>query len=1537
MKKQLLLFSYLVTAISFSQSISVSNTNYTVPQLVNNILINSPCVNATNISWRTGTNYGSTNGIGFFQNTNSNFPMQSGVILTTGNALSAVGPNTTLLSDGSMSWDGDSSLETTLAASGISMISKNATVIEFDFIPVSSQFSFEFLFASEEYGNFQCQFSDAFAFLLTNTNTGVTTNLAVVPSTNQPISVVTIRDFLYNSSCPSANPQLFGSFNGGSAANTSATNFNGQTKLLTASSILTPGTSYHIKLVIADRLDNESDSAIFINSNTFNIGQEPLGLDLTQANGNGLCHGTTHTITTAIDPATHTFEWKKDGVILASETGPNLIISQPGTYSLTFVNTLGTCQPITDEVIIEYFPNINAATPSPIYRCDNGSSSYLFNIGLNTPIVKVGLDPNAIVTYHASQADADTNNNPLPLQYSSTPGATVYVRIQLPNSNCFVTRSFQLLISSSLQIGTLPDLHACARSPISINASFNLSLQNPLVLNGQSPALNIISYHTSLANATNGISPINNTLNALFSNRIIYVRLQNVSDSSCFTIASFNLIVDPAPPVDDLDDVIVCAEYILPPLVDGNYFTASNGNGIPLFEGNSIIQTSTIHIYNQPGGPGTCGSNTSFRVTIVDPDSLLPDDVISCGSYTLPTLQYGKYYSSPGGQGSEIPAGTVITSSQLIYYYFITTEPPICSVDESFTVTILPSISLINQPNVFDCVSYTLPPLSSGNYYSLPGGQGEAIPSGTVITQTQTLYIYVNGGTAANCIAEDTFQVIIGLPTPQNISQCNGYPLPALPIGNYYFQPNGLGSSIPAGTVINSNSIIYIYIPNTNGTTNCTNSLSFTVTISQPYIDTVNDVTVCESYTLPNITNGEYRTGINGTGTLLYPGDLLLNSQTVYIFRRLDATCFNQNSFTVTINPLPQIDSRSDIDICDQYILTNLTVGNYFTGPNGTGTQLSAGDIITTSQRIYIYATTNTTPPCFIENSFQINLFSTQADSIQNVNTCDSYILPVLNDGNHYYTQTGGPNGTGTEVPPGTVIASSQTLYIFKESIIRVAFSCIDETSFVITINNTPVIAPIPNVNVCESYTLPALTNGNYFTGANGTGTQLAAGTVINNTQTIHVYASTNTVPNCSTSRSFVVTIYNVDEIPDVTICENFTLPVLAVGNYYTGPNGTGSMLIAGTVISTSSTLYVHGNAPFLPRCSDESSFTVTIIPPPSPRNVPLVIRTVCDEDGINDGITNFDLTSLTAAVLGNQTGSQFSVVYFNSILDAQNNNNPITTSTATTVYVRVNNNLAPNCFDVKPISLIVNKLPETNPQNGYVCIDNETGALLNSYTIFSGLTSAQHTFIWKDENGSTVGTGSSYTATQPGNYSLTATHNVTGCSSVEATVTVSQSEPAEVTFDVQDDFQDSQSIIVTATGQGGDYEYQLNNGPFQDSNIFTNVISGIHYITVRDKNGCGTTTIQAIVVNYPKFFTPNGDGYHDTWNIKDLSNQPSALISIFDRYGKMLKQIRPNGQGWDGSYNGSQMISDDYWFVVNYTDENQNPREFKSHFAMKR
>ena len=261
---------YTFTTSQYLAPLTASTTQYTTEQLVTNLLVNNPCVTISNVTSSTGTNFGSTNGIGSFVNTNPSFPISHGIVLSTGNAISVSGPNTTTVSEGSSNWPGDPDLESIVTiATGQVMNGKNATTLEFDFTSLNEFMSFNFLFASEEYGTFQCSFSDAFAFLLTDEITGITTNLAVVPGTNVPVSVVTIRNDLYNSGCPSANPAYFGAYNDEFA---SATNFNGQTVLMTASSTLIPNHPYHIKLVVADRQDTLLDSAVFIEAGAFAVG-----------------------------------------------------------------------------------------------------------------------------------------------------------------------------------------------------------------------------------------------------------------------------------------------------------------------------------------------------------------------------------------------------------------------------------------------------------------------------------------------------------------------------------------------------------------------------------------------------------------------------------------------------------------------------------------------------------------------------------------------------------------------------------------------------------------------------------------------------------------------------------------------------------------------------------------------------------------------------------------------------------------------------------------------------------------------------------------------------------------------------------------------------------------------------------------------------------------------------------------------------------------------------------------------------------------
>lgn len=150
----------------------------------------------------------------------------------------------------------------------------------------------------------------------------------------------------------------------------------------------------------------------------------------------------------------------------------------------------------------------------------------------------------------------------------------------------------------------------------------------------------------------------------------------------------------------------------------------------------------------------------------------------------------------------------------------------------------------------------------------------------------------------------------------------------------------------------------------------------------------------------------------------------------------------------------------------------------------------------------------------------------------------------------------------------------------------------------------------------------------------------------------------------------------------------------------------------------------------------------------------------------------------------------------------------------------------------------------------------------------------------------------------------------------------------------------DSYNVEIVVDGDG-DYEYAINGGDFQDDPIFLDVPPGTNTVIINDKNGCGATEpIEFVVVGYPKFFTPNGDGIHDNWNVLGIDQLINPAIFIFDRYGKLLKQLDETTIGWDGTFNGSDLPSSDYWFRIDFERNQQTAivaTTVRNHFALVR
>jgi gliding motility-associated-like protein len=1603
MKKILSLLTIFFTCFGFSQVITINDTR-TADDLVRNVLVNSPCANVANVTSRTGTFYGSSNGIGYFTNTNPAFPLASGVVLTTGSAINSPGPNTSDLSDGSPAWLGDTNLETTLLASGISMNSTNATTLEFDFTSFSSYFNFQFLFASEEYGTFQCQSPDAFAFLLTDVVTGTTTNLAVIPSTTTPISVATIRDALYNSSCPSANPSYFGSFNGGSAAAGSPTNFNGQTVLMNAASTLIPNRLYHIKLVIADNggtnNDVRFDSALFLGGSSFVFNQDVLGPDLTVANGTALCSndGTnvSYTITSGLDPSQFTFIWKDvNGVPIPGETGPNLTINTPGTYLLTYYIATTNCEVATNDIIIEYNSSISTPDPVDLYKCNNGQPTYTFDLSYNTVVV----DPSNTYTisYHNLQSEAQNNTNPLAISHVEATGALpkiIWMRIQDSNG-CYVTKSFNLRLTPPPTATDPGDITRCETASGSNSAAFDLAALSATIMGGQSTSVYTLSYHFSQSDADNDINPIDISSPLITGNTTIFIRIENSTEPTCFnTLQSFNLIVKPRPAVDLISDQYVCVQYTLPTLVNGgNYYSGPN-QGLPLLPVGTIITTdTTVYIYNETGGTPSCFSQHSFDITIVDVNDITPNDLSVCAAAELPTYPMpGTRYFLDAALTQEVFPGHIINTlgTTTIYIQFTYTDPSCTPYVDNFDVTIIqtPTISTVFS-TIFDCTQVnTLPVIvtdvGTGNYYTYDLPTDTYTPLTLPITTTTHVYAFAENNTCRSTVYD--FMVYINTLGIPNVDLCTPpYTLTASPFGEYRDAPNGGGNVIPPGD-INQTTRIYTFVPGAS----CTDDDFFDVTFHQPNLTSPQPVTACESYLLPvNPEGGRYFRGQNGPGnglTELFAGvDSITTTETIWVYKEstlaLTPVCYNEVPWTITINPKPIIDPRGNPIECYSYTLTPLTVGNYFDNPydpNNPSAQipitdfvidasdLNAEDDIPNRRKIiYITAVSPNDPFCYTEESSIITLDGIEAVDLGPTQThCDFYDLPTLPPNNFYYDAPGGPYGTGnlitlprrftTSTPVGSPI------YVFTETNNRK--NCIDENAFDIVINYTPVLTPAVqnSITACDTYTLDPLTIGTYYTGPGKTGSIINAPVTydINNPPpaVIYAYAETATTPNCTVEEQIRITLNNVTELPDVPLtCESYTLDPSALQpgeNYYSNPGGVG-LLAANATITATQTIYIYRN---FGTCTDESDFIVNIVPRPiaNPATIPAVCDTYTGNGSTNfDCIYQFDLTQVEATVLGSQTpATDFAISYYTNSTDAIAGTNPIANPSAYvntnptnmspylgSIWVRIANTTSTNpCPNFTEIQLRINPLPNPQLEEKYfVCSVNPSEVIPT--TIDTGLSAANYSFEW-----TSAGTGStilaitpSYTTNTAGNYTVTVRDNSTGCSN-PVTFEVIDYAPY-ITIDYSDAFANPTYITVNVLGPGsGNYEYQLDGGLFQDSNIFYNVTPGDHTASVRDKDGhCSPKPKKATIINYPKYFTPNGDNYHETWNITDLkTTNPNAPIFIFDRFGKLIQQITPSTTGWNGTYNGQPLPATDYWFTVDYNDKGSN-RTFKAHFSLKR
>ena len=558
---------------------------------------------------------------------------------------------------------------------------------------------------------------------------------------------------------------------------------------------------------------------------------------------------------------------------------------------------------------------------------------------------------------------------------------------------------------------------------------------------------------------------------------------------------------------------------------------------------------------------------------------------------------------------------------------------------------------------------------------------------------------------------------------------------------------------------------------------------------------------------------------------------------------------------------------------------------------------------------------------CFDITSFDIELFNSSlpedASSISSISVCDNISFGSDTDGYitldltlkepeilinqnssdfdfDYYTDINYSSKIPNPTTFKNTVVNGQTIYVRISN--KLENSCSSETSFNIEIFELPVIQTSMTLKQCDE---DGTTDG--------------------------------------------FTEFNLNEANDYLTLGDSSLLV----TYYLTSNeaALGSNNINVSPFSNKTQNTVYARIENMNGCHRTAQLNLLVSATSFPDNY---LKTVinCDDDDIIDGLNLFDLSLNDNEIINLfPTGQNLGVSYFRNLNDAQFEENEIPKDQHfmseipfnQIIYVRVESMDNGACFGFGPyLELVVNPRPEFELDATAIYCQNLSPISVTTYN-----PTGNFSYEWIDESGTVISSLPEAIISKEGIYSVIAT-SVDGCTSFPQTINIEPSIIASVTendISIVDDSVNNSITIETGNLGVGDYEFALNDisGNYQDEPFFENIIPGIYTVFIRDKNNCGVAQIEIPVIGYPNFFTPNNDGVNDTWKVLGVNENfyASSKILIFDRFGKLITQIDPKGEGWTGIFNGQHLPANDYWFYVELIDNNGNVRYKKGHFSL--
>ena len=1588
------LFSF---SIVHSQKVAI-DTNVTLDDLIKTHLFEG-CIEVSNVSSSVNGTDSNITSFGTFSKSDSNFPFSNGIILSTGNANSAGNTDISDdLNEGNDDWGTDPVLATDLGitnsvnATSIEFDFTSAiNKIKFEYILASEEY------LKSEY---ICDNNDLFVLLIKEaSSTGPYINIATVGPDNSLVKPGNIHTEIFGFCLPE-NESYFDdyaigdtNFEGRTTAITTIATIIPNT-LYHAKLIIADDNDKNFdsaiflkKSIILPEVKLGNDVSTCATTVDLNAEVEMTSVnfdwylndELVQANGtSSYTAKETGKYTVKISIPLNGSECENEDSINVTLSSVQSIDSisdyalcdangdgkeffdlstknnevedaaPPATYDISYHNTLEKAKADEDPILV---PFENVSNPQVVYvrlEDETGCMSYEpINLIINPVPSTPDLDPfivcdsdavrnqntvlgllsfnnsivegdtNLGVSYHISNQDAISGNSPLPMNYSNS-STQLFVRIFNKTTDCFNVFPIDIEVYNTPELKTEPIfLDACDPDHDGY-ASFNLRDALAFML----PDLTGLTatFYTTLELAQSGegfITDETDYTNIEFKEQLIYVRVEN-DMTGCFNIRSFEIHANLLLSETNLEEISFCDE---------------DEDGMHTFSFDEISNTIRNMLPDL---------TITYYESEDDQDN---EDPITASSYTFSGESLTLYIDIESDSCLE-QSDITITLTDVVQFKNIPDQKVCDSDGDGFTVVNLSELdaSITGGQSGFKVSYFETPSDAEENFGALTNYQNTSNP--------QTLYVRVTESSSA-CSDISSFKLTVVpapvLITPMPIVICDNDSDGKFIINLEALIPtlsNSSGSlNFDFFTSLdnakkNENSIpnperfeaitqtVYIRAEETQTTLMCPVIIPLSIIINtRPIIPEIKNYNICvEPLENPSFLfstkDAEILNNQSGKEVFYYEDASfmqLINKNTPYFSSSLpqtiyvkvdnitDSNCLSTTSFVIDHLPFAVYNPPVDIDIveCD----TDEIDGQIDIDLSKVVTKLTQG----------------------ISPTPDVSFFKTLENA---ENDMDPLPLDYENESNPqtiFIRIENSSNGCYLIESLGVNILSTPKIDVSSDIV-----KCDTDYDGLNVFNLRDYEFDIFDVR--QNYLVSSYYSDSELNPADEI-TSLSTFQTTTNPQTIYIKVL-NTATNCFSTEplKLVSTLPPAfNKIDKFEICDNATdtFDLTEINNTLTTETTNIEILYYDSLMNAKDKIgnitnynYQSASTPIYVRventmtdCFFIHNFNLIVNPLPIANQPPNLED--CDDDF--DGKLAFDLSAQTPLVLGSQDPLIYSIFYYKNMIDAEADedklNSTHTVEASDTIIAKITNTKT-GCVDYTQFNITVHPIPILNIPQQVICLDDLP------LKVSADTSNIGDTYLW-----STKETTSEIIINEIGTYSVTVT-TPKGCKNSTNFVVI-ESEAATIESIEVINFSDPNTVSIEVKGIG-DYQFKIDDGPLQDSGFFDFVTLGYHTVTIVDLYGCKDVTEEILVINAQKFFTPNGDTYFDTWNIIGIETLPGSIIYVFDRYGKLLKKLRHNTGGWDGTYNGYNMPATDYWFLAKIKTET-DAFDFKGHFALRR